>query len=149
LGVGLAVTPLNAAALNTVPAAEHGQASGVLQTVSGLGGALSGVVFKDLQDERFRSSLVSAGVHVTTARERALDGLLARAKAAETELHRFPRTQAAHIVRALREGFVFALSTVMTLGAGIALGAAVVVALLVSRARPVDEAAPAAAARLP
>src|SRR5215211_6541572 len=90
-GVGLALTPMNLAAMNAVSRDHHGLASGMLVTLSGLGSTLgvaaTGAIFQQLQTDRTVSLAGDRGVTVSADQARELDGLLAGTPGAEHTLH--------------------------------------------------------------
>ena len=76
-GVGLALTPLNTAAMNAIRRIEHGAAAGVLVTMSGIGAtfgvALSGSFFQSVQDNKSDELLSKLGIGLTEAQEQTLE----------------------------------------------------------------------------
>jgi MFS family permease len=142
-GVGLALTPLNTAAMNAIPRAKHGAAAGVLVTMSGLGAtfgvALSGSFFQSVRDSTSDELLAKLGIGFTEAQERTLDGLLAGSSQATAELHTFPPGQQVAITHALRQGFTDGLSTVMWLSLAIAVAGMLLVAVVMQRAAPIPD----------
>lgn len=60
VGVGVALTPMNLAALNSMPARNHGAVAAIITTMGGLGAtfgvAVSGAVFESLQIDRVGSA---------------------------------------------------------------------------------------------
>jgi EmrB/QacA subfamily drug resistance transporter len=142
-GVGLALTPLNTAAMNAIRRTEHGAAAGVLVTMSGLGAtfgvALSGSLFQSIKDSKSDSLLTHTHIGLSEAQERTLEGLLAGSKTATTELHKFTLPQQAAIKHALRQGFTDGLGTVMWLALGITVAGMVLVALVMQRSAAVPD----------
>jgi EmrB/QacA subfamily drug resistance transporter len=142
-GVGLALTPLNTAAMNAIRRTEHGAAAGVLVTMSGLGltfgVALSGSFFQSVKDSKSDSLLSQVHIGLTEAQERTLDGLLAGSKAAMTELKKFSPPDQSAIKHALRQGFTDGLGTVMWLSLGITVAGMVLVALVMQRSAPIPD----------
>ena len=104
-GVGLALTPLNTAAMNAIRRIEHGAAAGVLVTMSGIGAtfgvALSGSFFQSVQDNKSDELLSKLGIGLTEAQEQTLSGLLAGNPDAIAELRTFPPGQQVAIKHAL------------------------------------------------
>jgi MFS family permease len=142
-GVGLALTPLNTAAMNAIRRIEHGAAAGVLVTMSGIGAtfgvALSGSFFQSVQDSKTDELLSKLGIGLTEAQERTLSGVLAGNPDALAELHTFPPGQQAAIKVALRQGFTDGLGVVMWLSLGVAVAGMIVVALVMQRSAPVPD----------
>ena len=93
-GVGLALTPLNTAAMNAIRRIEHGAAAGVLVTMSGIGAtfgvALSGAFFQSVTENKSDELLSKLGIGLTEAQEQTLSGLLAGNAEAIAELRTFP-----------------------------------------------------------
>jgi EmrB/QacA subfamily drug resistance transporter len=142
-GVGLALTPLNTAAMNAIRRTEHGAAAGVLVAMSGLGAtfgiALSGALFQSVKDSKSDRLLSGLGLHLSESTERTLEGLLAGAKSATTELHKFTLPQQAAIKHAIRQGFTDGLGTVMWLALGITMAGVIVVGLVMQRSAPIPD----------
>ena len=108
-GVGLALTPLNTAAMNAIRRIEHGAAAGVLVTMSGIGAtfgvALSGSFFQSVQENKSEELLSKLGIGLTEAQEQTLSGLLAGNAEAIAELRTFPPGQQVAIKHRTRAGF--------------------------------------------
>ena len=142
-GVGLALTPLNTAAMNAIRRIEHGAAAGVLVTMSGIGAtfgvALSGSFFQSVQDSKSDELLSKLGIGLTPAQEETLTGVLAGNADALAELHTFPPGQQVAIRHALEEGFTDGLGTVMWLSLGVALAGMILVAIVMQRSAPIPD----------
>ena len=144
-GFGLALTPLNMAAMTAVPRATSGAAAGILTTIGGLGAvfgvALSGGIFQEEQDRHMDKLLGETGPQLSESSQRTLTGLLAGSSKANDELAKF--TGAAHdnIVRAVHDSFVFGIANVMWLSAGLAIATAIFTALFMRPTRPAEAAA--------
>jgi EmrB/QacA subfamily drug resistance transporter len=142
-GTGLALTPLNTAAMNAIRRTEHGAAAGVLVTMSGIGAtfgvALSGSFFQSVQDSKSDSLLGKLGLQLSDATERTLSGLLSGSKTALAELHKFDPAQQTAIRHALRQGYTDGLGVVMWLSLGITVAGMVLVALVMQRSAPVPD----------
>ena len=80
-GIGLALTPMNLAAMNAVSRDHAGAASGILVTLSGLGAtlgvAVTGAIFGELQTQRTVDLVGDAGVQVSRDQALELEGVLA------------------------------------------------------------------------
>lgn len=144
LGLGVVLTPVNSASLNAVPAEKHGEATGILTTLIGLGSvmgvAVCGAVFKELQDGKLERAL--AGTHFTEHDERLLEGVLAHSQTAEQHLRGFGPLQGT-VLHAWREAFRYGTETTVRLSAGMLLLVIVVIALIVRSARRAPVLAPA------
>ncbi len=145
LGIGAALTPMNLAALNSMPARNHGAVAAIITTLGGLGGtfgvALSGLLFETLQTDRTVSSAADRGVHITDRAARTLDGLLAGAPNSVHALAAYPAAQHAPLRSAVREGFTSALGTTMQLSLGLVVFG-IVLTLLLIRRDPASEPLP-------
>lgn len=142
-GIGLCLTPLNTAAMNSIRRTEHGAAAGILVTMSGLGAtfgiAVSGALFQTVKDNKSSELLGKVGLQLSSATKRQLEGLLAGAQGAVTELEKFTLLQRVAIRVAIRRGFTDALDAVMWLSVGVALAGIVLVMLVMQRAAPVPD----------
>lgn len=105
LGIGSALTPMNLAALNAMPARNHGAVAAIITTFGGLGAtfgvALSGAVFEVLQTDRTVTAAANRGVQLTDAGARTLDGLLAGTPTATHALASYPASQHALLMAAI------------------------------------------------
>ena len=134
-GVGLVLTPMNLAAVNAVPVEQHGEATGIMTTVIGLGGvvgvALTAGVFRTLEDERLDHILARTGPRISNAAQRLLEGILVQADDALEELAKFKPEEQRNIVGAVRYAFVYGISNGLTIGVIVAgLGTVLTVVLL-------------------
>jgi MFS family permease len=116
LGIGAALTPMNLAALNSMPARSHGSVAAIITTLGGLGAtfgvALSGALFEQLQLNRTISAAADRGIHLTDAAARKVEQLLT---GGSSSLSGFPAAHHAPLRAAVREGFTSALGTTMQL----------------------------------
>ncbi|MCW4354036.1 MFS transporter [Hoyosella sp. YIM 151337] len=144
-GTGLALTPMNLAAMNAVNPERAGAASGLLVTLSGLGAtmgvAITGALFNELQANRVVSLLAGHGVTVTEAQARNLTGLLADTPRARAELARTVGVNEAEAIEVVREAFVAALSSSLFISVAL-VGVSMLLTIAVMRKEP---AAPAGA----
>jgi EmrB/QacA subfamily drug resistance transporter len=142
-GLGLTITPLNMAAITAVSRAQAGLAAGLLTTIGGLGGvfgvALSGGVFQQRQDSKMDDLLAGSDLHLSNATERELLGILAGSSDALAELKKFPAAAQQQIQNAAHDSFVYGISNVMWLSAGVALACAVFTALVMRPSPPPEE----------
>jgi EmrB/QacA subfamily drug resistance transporter len=119
LGIGTALTPMNLAALNSMPARSHGSVAAIITTLGGLGStfgvALSGAVFEELQLSRTVSAAADHGVRLTDSAAKALEGLLTGDSASLGTLAHYPLSEHPALRAAVRDGFISALGTTMKL----------------------------------
>jgi EmrB/QacA subfamily drug resistance transporter len=138
LGLGVALTPMNLTALNSVPQRHHGVIGGVLATLSGLGGtigvALSGAVFESLEVDRIVDRARDAGIAVSDSTAATLTGLVAQTPSATKALHEFPPADRPTINRTVTDSFLSALDTAMVLSVAV-VAASIVLTLLLIRGR--------------
>jgi EmrB/QacA subfamily drug resistance transporter len=135
VGIGVALTPMNLAALNSMPARNHGAVAAIITTMGGLGAtfgvAVSGAVFEILQADRTVGAAAARGVQLSHDAARTLEGVLDGSQAATRALAHYPAAQHAALVASVREGFVSALGTTLGLSfvvlvVGIALALALI-----------------------
>jgi EmrB/QacA subfamily drug resistance transporter len=119
LGIGTALTPMNLAALNSMPTRSHGSVAAIITTLGGLGAtfgvALSGALFEALQVSRTVAAAADRGIALTDASARMLEGLLTGTAAATPAFAGFAAAHRAPLRASIREGFVSALATTMQL----------------------------------
>lgn len=152
-GIGLALTPMNLAAMNAVSRDHAGAAAGVLVTLSGLGAtlgvAVTGALFNEIQTSRTVDFVGDAGASVSREKATELDGVLAGAPGAEHTLREVSGASPGAVKEAVREAFVSALGTSLKLSAVLVLGGVLLAAALLRKQDPVDpvtEAHPGGAA---
>jgi MFS-type transporter involved in bile tolerance (Atg22 family) len=134
VGFGLVITPVNVAALQSVPTARRGTASGVLIALGMLGSTLGiaafGAAFGALGRDRLPDQLARSHVTVSSDEVETLDTVLTGADSAEHALEGYSPARAARIDRAVETTFVSALDDVLKVEAVVALlalgGAAVI-----------------------
>ena len=143
-GIGLALTPMNLAAMNAVSRDHAGAASGILVTLSGLGAtlgvAVTGAIFGELQTQD-TVDLVSDQTG-TISRDTALEleGVLTGTPSAQHALDKLAGSDTAAVEHAVREAYVSALGTSLKISAALVLvGIALAVALL-RKTQPADAA---------
>ena len=145
LGIGLSLTPMNLAAMNSVPTRQSGQAGGVFTTLSGvgigLGVAVSGAVFNHVQLAETQAKAAAGGVQLSRSSATELDGLLAGASDAMHALMSFGAGARRVIEEAVHEAFVLGIGSGLRFGAFIALAGLVVALALIRRETPADERA--------
>jgi hypothetical protein len=141
-GIGLALTPMNLAAMNAVSRDHAGAASGILVTLSGLGAtlgvAVTGAIFGELQSQRTVDLVSDQGVRINTDTAQELEGVLSGTPGAQHALDKLAGHDVAGIEHAVREAYVSALGTSLKISAAlVAVGIALAVALL-RRTEPAD-----------
>ena len=143
LGLGIVLTPINAASVNAVPTEKHGEAVGILTTLIGLGSvmgvAVCGAVFKELEDAKLEHVL--AGTRFNEHDEHLLEGILAHSQTAEQHLHGFGALEGT-VLHAWREAFRYGTETTLRLSAGMLVVVLVVIALIVRSVRRAPAIAP-------
>jgi EmrB/QacA subfamily drug resistance transporter len=143
-GIGLALTPMNLAAMNAVSRDHAGAAAGVLVTLSGLGStlgvAVTGATFQEIQTERTVSLVRDAGVRVGPDDAQQLIGVLGGSAGSEQTLERIAAGHVQAVEAALHEAFVSALGTALKLSGVLILFGIVLAAALMRRSTPVDSA---------
>jgi EmrB/QacA subfamily drug resistance transporter len=122
--IGLVLTPMNLVAINAVPQRQHGEATGILTTVIGIGSvmgvAVTAGVFRTLEDNQLDRLLKQQGHLIPDSVERTLEGILTHAEDAEAELAKFPPHVQRDIVGSVRLAFVYAISNALWVAVGVA-----------------------------
>jgi EmrB/QacA subfamily drug resistance transporter len=146
LGLGVALTPMNLAALNAMPRRVHGAVGGILAMLSGLGAtfgvAVSGAVNESLQHDRTVENAADAGITISNSTATSLDGLLAGNATATKTLDSFPADQRDALTNAVHEAFTSALGTTMLLSFGVTVAGIILALLLIRREEMATEEAP-------
>ncbi len=141
IGVALVMTPMNTAALNSVPAAQRGAGSGLLSTTRQIGGsvgiAIFGAVLVSVQGATFTRTVEAAGVSPADAAR--LESLAAGAGSAPQHVDGLTATQLDELTRAANDGFVAGFSQAMTVATVVALLGALIVFLTIRRTAAVDD----------
>ncbi len=137
MGVGMALTmaPMSTAAMNAVPAAKAGVASGILSMNRMVGGtfgvALLGTIFQTLSHNRLESNL--AGLHLSAAQKSAIADNIGQSSTGASH-------PSAQIVQAAHDAFIHGFTGSMILSTGVAaLGAVLAFTLIKSVKRPKPE----------
>jgi EmrB/QacA subfamily drug resistance transporter len=137
LGIGTALTPMNLAALNSMPTRTHGSVAAIITTMGGLGAtfgvALSGALFEQLQLNRTISAAAARGIHLTDSAAAKVEQILTGTPQA---LDGYPLAIQTQLRAAVREGFTSALGTTMRLSFVLVV-VAIALALILIRARDV------------
>jgi MFS family permease len=143
-GIGLALTPMNLAAMNAVPRDHAGSAAGLLVTLSGLGAtlgvAVTGALFQELQTQRTVQMVGEAGAHVGREQAQQLAGVLSGSPGGEKTLDQIAGGHAKGVEEAVREAFVSALGTSLKLSGFLVLIGVVLGLVLLRRSQPADAA---------
>jgi MFS family permease len=132
LGMGLTMSPMSTAAMNSVTAEKAGAASGILSMFRMVGGtfgvAAIGAIFQSLARTRIDDRL--AGLHLPAGvRSKIVDGI--GSGASPKSLHGIAPHAAVQVGSAMRDGFIHALSGALTLSCGVAaVGALIAFALI-------------------
>jgi EmrB/QacA subfamily drug resistance transporter len=144
-GIGLALTPMNLAAMNAVSRDHAGSAAGLLVTLSGLGAtlgvAVTGAVFNELQTQRTVEKVGEAGVQVSRTGAQQLAGVLAGSPGGEQTLDQVAGGHPHAVEEAVRSAFVSALATSLKLSAFLVLVGVGLALVLLRRSEPADAAA--------
>jgi len=142
IGIGLVMGPSNTDAMNAAGRVLRGQASGVVQTVRQVGGAVGlaimGTVVVNVQHSRIEGFLGGLGASPTQIHE--LENALAQEPAQQQEVFsRIPPAEQAQVVDGLKDAVVAGISWAYYVG-GIAAIFACVVAAVLLRRQAYDEA---------
>lgn len=144
-GIGLALTPMNLAAMNAVPRDHTGAAAGLLVTLSGLGStlgvAVTGAIFQEVQTRRTVELVDETGVEIGREGAQQLAGVLAGSPSGEATLERIAGNDVGAVETAVREGFVAALGTSLKLAGALVVVGALLALVLLRRSGPEDAAA--------
>jgi EmrB/QacA subfamily drug resistance transporter len=147
-GLGIILTPVNAAALNAVPTVKHGEAAGILSTMIAIGSvfgvAISGAVFKELEDSKLEHVLGRSGYPPHLDQHRLHD-LLAHSPPSERYLHQFTDVQH-RLVQAVDESFRYGIESAIRLSAGLLVLTLILTAVMVRGAPRLVPAATASVA---
>lgn len=143
-GIGLALTPMNLAAMNAVSRDHAGAAAGFLVTLSGLGAtlgvAVTGALFQELQTQRTVEKVGQAGVGIGRAEAQELVGVLAGSPHGEKTIAAVAGGHVKAVEEAVREAFVSALGTSLELSAFLVLVGVGLALVLLRRSQPADAA---------
>jgi hypothetical protein len=119
-----------------------GVAPGILSMIRLMGAvfgvAVTGALFKALENGRLAELLTAAGAVLNSSDRAEIRGLLSRSEAAEAKLTQLVPFVADEIERVVREAFVYALDGAMLLCALVAIGG-VLASLLVAKGAQTSE----------
>jgi EmrB/QacA subfamily drug resistance transporter len=138
IGMGLVMSPMSTAAMNAVDRTKAGVASGVLSMSRMVGGTFGVAVMGALIATIGRAKIDSSLPHLPAATRATIANSLGGGGI--TGHH-----ESAQVVATVREAFVSALGTGLTIGAGVTLVGAALAWALIQRAPTAAEAQPAAA----
>ncbi|MCO8246531.1 MULTISPECIES: MFS transporter [unclassified Haladaptatus] len=118
-GIGVAYTLSNTVGMGALPDAKGGEASGVLGMVRLLGAvfgvAVTGALFKTLENEKLAELLVKAGAALDASDRQEIKGLLSGSDAAETTLKHLAPEVESQVERIVHVAFVSAFGRAMLL----------------------------------
>ncbi|MEM9516880.1 MAG: MFS transporter [Actinomycetota bacterium] len=140
LGIGIALTPMNLAAMNAVEPRHTGAAAGLLLTLSGLGVsfgvAITGAIFQNLQTSRTVDLVDATGTSITRDQAEQLDGLLAGSDNAQQALNQIAPNDQAAVTDAVEEAFVSALGTSLLISGLLVVAGAILAGVLIRNHKP-------------
>jgi hypothetical protein len=132
LGMGLTMSPMSTAAMNSVAATKAGVASGILSMSRMVGGtfgvAAIGALFQSLAKDRLASNL--SGMHLSAAQHSQVVNGISTGTSKKALAGLDPAT-AQHAGRAMKDAFVHALSGSLKLSTAVAAAGAVLALVLV------------------
>ena len=141
-GIGLALTPMNLAAMNAIPHEHHGSAAALLVTLSGLGAtlgvAVTGALFTSLETSRTIELVGNAGVTIDAAQAQTIDGILAATPGAHALLDSLAGADVQAVTRAVSEAFISALGTSLKVSGALVVVGAFLALILLRRSAPED-----------
>jgi Na+-transporting methylmalonyl-CoA/oxaloacetate decarboxylase gamma subunit len=151
VGMGLVMSPMSTAAMNAVDRTKAGVASGVLAMSRMVGGTFGVAIMGALVTAIGKSKIDQGLPHLPAATRSAIANALGSGAAPTGDA-------SAHVTSVVREAFISALGTGLTIGAAVTLMGAIVAFTLVQRviraaepegANPPSTAAPEAAEQEP
>jgi EmrB/QacA subfamily drug resistance transporter len=144
LGMGLTMSPMSTAAMNSVSPDKAGAASGILSMFRMVGGtfgvAAIGALFQSLAHDRATQAAQAAGVPSSMQHE-LVDNL--GSGRADDIARQLDPAAAAQLTRGMHEAFVHALGGALTLSAIVAAAGSVIALVLVERKSALRKADPA------
>lgn len=140
VGQALAYTVSTTGGMQAIPEAKAGAASGILSMVRLVGAvfgvAVTGALFKAMENDRLTEALKASGARLGASDRAEIRGLLSGSAAAEDKLSRLAPGVAEQVEGVVREAFVYALNGAMVLCMAVSVlgvGAALLVAGKTSR----------------
>ena len=128
IGMGLVMSPMSTAAMNAVDRTKAGAASGVLSMSRMVGGTFGVAVMGALVTAVGRSQLNQHLPHLPAATRSAIANSLGSGSSSAVS-HASP-----HVVETIREAFVSAVGTGLTVGGSVTVLGAILAAVLIQRA---------------
>ncbi len=135
VGQALAYTVSTTGGMQAIPEAKAGAASGILSMVrlagAVFGVAVTGALFKAMENDRLTELLTASGANLGASDHREIRGLLSGSAAAEDKVVRLAPDVAEQVERVVREAFVYAFDGAMVLCMAVSIvgvGAAFLVA---------------------
>ena len=145
-GQALAYTVSTTGGMSAVPETKAGIASGILSMVRLLGAvfgvAVTGALFKTMENGRLAELLAASGANLDASDRAEIRGLLSGSAAAEQKLSQLAPSAAEGIERVVREAFVHALDGAMLLCMVVSI-AGVLASFLVAGKAPQAQRSPA------
>lgn len=142
-GTGLALTPMNLAAMNAVPTRMAGSAGGLFTSLSSigisLGIAVTGAAFNAIQLSTTVSGAAAKGIDLSAERATAIDGILAGSTTTASALEGFDSKARTTLEALARDAFSDGISGGLLIGAGVAAAGVVLALILIRRRPPADE----------
>jgi predicted MFS family arabinose efflux permease len=139
VGQALAYTVSTTGGMQAIPEAKAGAASGILSMIRLVGAvfgvAVTGALFKAMENARLTELLAAAGTDLDVSERAEIKGLLSGSAAAEDKLSHLAPGVADHVDRVVREAFVHAFDGAMVLCLVVSL-AGVLAAFLVAGKSP-------------
>jgi EmrB/QacA subfamily drug resistance transporter len=134
LGMGLTMSPMSTAAMNSVSPDKAGVASGILSMSRMVGGTFGvasiGALFQSLSKSKLTTDL--AGTHLSAAQHGAISDAIGGGQAGNA-LKGLDQGTAAHVARAMKDAFVHGLSGSLKLSTGVAAAGAVLAFVLIEK----------------
>lgn len=140
-GIGLTMSPMSTAAMNSVVTAKAGVASGVLSMFRMIGGtfgvALLGALFQNQAKARLNETLADSGLAPDQRAE-----LARQLTGGVPDVEGVPPDQVARLTAAAHDAFVYGLTHAMALSVGVAIiGVIVALVMIRGHGKSVDEEA--------
>jgi EmrB/QacA subfamily drug resistance transporter len=139
VGQALAYTVSTTGGMQAIPEAKAGAASGILSMIRLVGAvfgvALTGALFKTLENNRLTELLATSGAKLEASDRADIRGLLSGSDAAEDKLAQLAPSVAGQVERVVREAFVHAFDGAMLLCMAVSL-VGVLAAFLVAGKAP-------------
>lgn len=139
VGQALSYTLSSAGGMAAIPDAKAGAGSGLLNMIRLLGSvfgvAVTGALFKALENDRLAELLTAAGASLDASDQSEIQGLLSGSEAAEARLSQLTPEVAEQIEEVVREAFVYAFDGAMLLCMAVSI-VGVLASFLIARGDP-------------